>query len=288
MIGTAMRDLAHGIAPGDPSAWWLQWPAEPLVWTAVLVAVWAYLSAAKRVRRWPRVRRTHFILGAVAVLAALVSPIATFESSLFWVHMVQHILLTMVAAPLLVLGAPVALALRAATPGVRRTLRAVVHSRLARFFGHPVVTWPLFAGVMVASHFTPLYDAALENSVVHLGEHLLYFGSALLFWIPVIGLDPTPGRLSPALRLIYLMLLLPQQAFLGLALYSATDVLYPHYETVERAWGPSPLADQQMAAIMMWIGGEAIVLVALAIAAVAWMRHDDRVALREDRRLGLG
>lgn len=233
-------------------------------------------------------RRTHFVLGLAAAFLALASPIATFETSLFWVHMTQHLLLTMVAAPLLVLGAPVALALRAATPRTRRGLRAVLHSRVARVFGHPVVAWLLFASVIVLSHFSPLYDGALENEFVHLGEHALYLGSALLFWLPVIGLDPAPGRLSPPLRLVYLVLVLPQQAFLGLAIYSTTEVLYDHYQTVVRSWGPSAVSDQQAAAVVMWIGGEAIVLLALAIAAFAWMRHDDRMALREDRRLGLG
>jgi putative membrane protein len=280
--------LAHGIAPGDPSTWWVQWPVEPLVWMGVLVAGWTYLRAARRVRGWPAARRTHFVLGLIAVLLALASPIATFESSLFWVHMVQHLLLTLVAAPLLVLGAPAALALRAAMPQTRRGLRRVLHSHVARFFAHPIVAWLTFGSVMVLSHFSPLYDAALENEAVHLVEHALYLGSALLFWLPVVGLDPAPGRLSPPLRLVYLVLMLPQQAFLGLAIYSTTEVLYDHYQTVERSWGPSALADQQTAAVVMWIGGEAIVLVALAISAFAWMRHDDRMALREDRRLGLG
>lgn len=283
-----MPHIAHGFAPGDPSTWWLEWPVEPLVWFGVLIAGWAYLHAARRVRGWPPVRRAHFSLGLAAVFLALASPIATFESSLFWVHMVQHLLLTMVAAPLLLLGAPAALALRAATPSTRRGLSAVLHSRPARLFGHPVTAWLLFASVMVLSHFSPLYDAALENELVHWVEHALYLGSALLFWLPVIGLDPAPGRLSPPLRLVYLVLVLPQQAFLGLAIYSTSEVLYDHYQTVDRSWGPSAISDQQTAAVVMWIGGEAIVLLALAISAFAWMRHDDRMALREDRRLGLG
>jgi putative membrane protein len=280
--------FAHGIAPGDPSTWWLEWPVEPLVWAGVLIAGWAYLRAARRVRGWPPVRRTHFSLGLAAVFLALASPIATFELSLFWVHMVQHLLLTIVAAPLLVLGSPGALALRAATPRTRRRLLAALHSRPARFFGHPVTAWLLFASVMVLTHFSPLYDAALENEFMHLVEHGLYLGSALLFWLPVIGLDPAPGRLTPALRLVYLALVLPQQAFLGLAIYSTTEVLYDHYQTLDRSWGPSAISDQQTAAVVMWIGGEAIVLLALAISAFAWMRHDDRMAIREDRRLGLG
>jgi cytochrome c oxidase assembly factor CtaG len=142
--------------------------------------------------------------------------------------------------------------------------------------------------VMVLTHFSPLYDAALENEFMHLVEHGLYLGSALLFWLPVIGLDPAPGRLTPALRLVYLALVLPQQAFLGLAIYSTTELLYDHYQTLDRSWGPSAISDQQTAAVVMWIGGEAIVLLALAISAFAWMRHDDRMAIREDRRLGLG
>jgi cytochrome c oxidase assembly factor CtaG len=280
--------FAHGVAPPNPSTWWLEWPAEPAVWAAIGLAAWGYVAAARTVRGWPRVRLTHFSLGLAVLFVALASPIATFDSTLFWVHMVQHLLLTLVAAPLLVMGAPVALALRATNRRVRRRLQALLHSPVARVFGHPVVAWLVFACVMVLTHFTPLYDAALENEWVHLGEHALYLGSALLFWLPVMGLDPSPGRLSPPLRLVYLLLVLPQQAFLGLAIYSARGVLYYHYATVQRTWGPAPLADQQTAAVIMWIGGEAILVVALVIAAVAWMRYDDRAALREDRRLGLG
>ena len=114
--------LAHGnVAPEPSSASVLgAWPFEPLVWLGIGVAGWWYLRAYARVPSYHSVRRIHWLIGLGVVALALASPVAVYEGSLFWVHMAQHLLLTMVAAPLLVLGAPVTLALRASSPATRR------------------------------------------------------------------------------------------------------------------------------------------------------------------------
>jgi putative membrane protein len=278
------QPLAHGAAPSDPAGWYLDWPFVPAVWLTIAVVAWLYLRAARRIRGWPGVRRIHWLAGLAIEFVALAGPVAAYESSLFSVHMVQHLLLTMLAAPLLLLGAPFTLALRRASPGGRRQLSALLNGKLVRFMTHPTVTWTLFAAVITLSHIGAVYNAALENEGLHVLLHAAYLGAALLFWWPVIGLDPSGHRLAHPLRLVYLLLTMPVQAFLALAIYSSNRVLYSHYETLQRTWGPSVLDDQRAAAVVMWVGGDGAVVAALVFAILAWMRYDDRVAARWDRR----
>ncbi|MDQ3767614.1 MAG: cytochrome c oxidase assembly protein, partial [Actinomycetota bacterium] len=223
--------------------------------------------------------------GVGTVLLALATPIATYDGILFWVHMVQHLLLTLVAAPLILLGAPVTLALRAASPPARAGMVSILHSRAVRVLGHPLVAWITFALVMWVSHFSPLFNLALENDIVHVVEHMAYLVAGLLFWWPVVGLDPGAKRLSHPLRIVYLVTALPQQSWLGLAIYSASRVLYDHYRVLERSWGPAPLDDQRAAGIIMWVGGDFLFILALALAISAWAREERREGERLDRRL---
>jgi cytochrome c oxidase assembly factor CtaG len=277
--------VAHGAAPGNPSGWYLQWPFEPLVWAVVLVAGLLYWRASGRVAGWPVVRRFHFLGGLGIMTAALASPLAVYDGALFSVHMVQHLLITLVAAPLLALGAPVTLALRASSPGIRQRASAILRGRVVRVATNPLLSWVLFAGVIILTHFSVLYDAALEIEVVHLLEHAVLIGSAMLFWWPIVGLDPSAHRLSHPVRLVYLLLSMPVQAFVAVAIYSSGKVLYEHYETLQRSWGPEPLDDQRAAAVVMWVGGDGLVLVALVIIVLAWMRYDDRLSARADRHV---
>ncbi|MBA3349484.1 MAG: cytochrome c oxidase assembly protein, partial [Actinobacteria bacterium] len=204
----------------------------------------------------------------------------------FWVHMIQHLLLTLVAAPLVALGAPVTLALRAASPPARVRMVSVLHSRALRLLGHPLTAWMTFALVMWVSHFSPLFNLALENDIAHVIEHMAYLVAGLLFWWPVVGLDPGAKRLAHPIRILYLVTALPQQSWLGLAIYSSSRVLYGHYMVVERAWGPAPLDDQRAAGIIMWVGGDFLFIVALALSIGAWARAERREGERVDRRLG--
>jgi putative membrane protein len=272
----------------NPQSWWLDWPLEPGVWLLTAAAGWWYMRAARSVRGWRVVRTTCWFGGLVATFIALASPVATYDTALFWVHMLQHLLLISVAAPLLLLGAPLALVLRSATPHGRRRVSAFLHFRWVRALTHPFVSWTVFAAVLVGSHFSPLYDAALENELVHVIEHVVYLTAGLLFWWPIVAVDPGANRLTPPLRLAYIALAMPVQAFVGLAIYSANTPLYSHYEELARTWGPSLMADQRLAGVVMWVGGDGVSIGAFIIAAVAWMRYEDRLAERVDRRLGLG
>ena len=232
---------------------------------------------------WPRGRSWCAGLGLTALFVAASGPPAVYEASLFWVHMVQHLLLTLVAAPLLVYASPLVLALRAAAPARRAALTRLVHARPVRALTYPLVGWTAFGLVMWTTHFSGLYDAALADELVHGAEHALYLGSALLFWAPVAGAVPA-RRMAPALRVVYLLAAIPVQSFLGLAVYSADTPLYDHYASPDRSWGPAPVDDQKVAGGVMWIGGDVVLLVWTGIAAAAWLKAEEKEGARIDRR----
>jgi cytochrome c oxidase assembly factor CtaG len=149
----------------------------------------------------------------------------------------------------------------------------------------PVVAWVVFAAVNWGWHFSVLYDQALENQALHHLQHAIFLGAALLFRWPVVGVDPSPWRLPHPVRLLYLFLAMPQNSFLGVALMSAPTVLYSHYVTNMRDWGLSPLDDQALGGVMMWVVGDLAFLSAMLVVVVLWMRHEDRRTERLDRRL---
>src|SRR5439155_27357025 len=140
-------------------------------------------------------------------------------------------------------------------PVRRRWILPVLHSRVVRVLTHPVVAWLVFASVMWGTHFSPLFNESLENPLLHQLEHALYLTAALLFWWPVLGADPAPWRLPYPVRALYAFLQMPQNTFLALAIYSSSNVLYAHYATLQRTWGPAPLEDQQLAGGLMWVIG---------------------------------
>ena len=280
---------AHGPPPArlDALSVLKAWPFDPLLWLAMAALAWVLLRSLRAVPSYPAARRRWLWGGYAVLMVALASPLAAFADWVFWVHMVQHLLVTLVAAPMLLLGAPLALFTRASSPRTRRRIARVAHGRVAQALTHPFVAWSSFTLAMWLTHFTGLYDAALANQVLHGVEHVLYLAVALLFWWPVIGLDPGARRLGWPARIGYLIVAIPQQSFLGLAIYSSKRVLYANYESLERSWGPAALSDQRIAGMVMWIGGDFVLLACLIATLMAWMRADEREAHRIDRRLGL-
>ncbi len=264
------------------------WTFDPTVVAGLLGAGVLYLRGVRRVRHPDRKlgnRATCFIGGLVVLWIALQSPIDAYADSRLSVHMVQHLLLTMIAAPLLVLGAPVTLALRASTPAFRRHwLLPLLRSRLVRLLTAPLTSWVQFALVLWVSHFSPLYEAAVRSTGVHALEHLLYLVSAVLFWSPVVGIDPSPKRLSHPARLLYLFLAMPQASFLGLAMWGTSRVLYPSYQA---ALGPAALDDQRLAGTIMGSAGMLVMVPALGLVVLDWLAREEREAARTEARLGM-
>jgi putative membrane protein len=272
--------LAHGVPPPPPSeALTVGW--QPVVVVAGIAAIAAYRIGAEAARRpVARGRQAAFVSGVTLMVFALGSPLDAYADALLSVHMVQHLLLTLVAAPLILLGRPLSVARR--SEAGRRMLPRMLRSGPVHFLVHPVVAWSVYAAVLWGTHLTPVYQAALESDALHALEHVAYLGTALLFWFPVIGSEPSPWRLPYPARLLYLFLAGPVGAFLGLAINQAARPLYRHYATLERAWGPTPLADQQAAGLLMWIAGGLGMLVAVLIVAAAWARSDRATAARLD------
>ncbi len=285
---------AHGPVPTEPpsaGALILGWTFEPLPTLGIALAAAWWWWAVRRVNRAhptnpvPVRRSVAFLAGLTALAVALLSGIDRYDTSLFSVHMVQHVLLALVAAPLIALSAPITLLLRLAAPATRRRwILPILHARVTRILAFPVVAWVIFAGVMWVSHFSPLFDAALESPLVHDLEHALFLGAGLLFWWPAVALDPAPWRMPHAARALYVFLQMPQNTFLAVVLLNAPAALYAHYATQARAWGPTPLADQQAAAGIMWLAGDAIFLVAVMAIVAGWMRAEARDTERTDRR----
>ena len=294
MLGWPSPVLAHGYAPPPDSIWsvLLAWQFEahiilPLAATALIyhLAVRS-VNAAHPHNHVPRLRYWSWMGGLAVLFIALASPIATYDTTLFSVHMVQHVLLTLVAAPLLVMGTPITLLLRYSSAATRRrVILPILHSWPVRIISFPVVTWIIFAAVMWGSHFSPLFNASLDDDGIHLLEHALYLGAGLLFWWPVVGADPSPWRLPHPARIAYLFLGMPQSSFLGLAIFSAPAVLYSHYETLVRPWGPTPLEDQAFAGGLMWVLGDMVFLIALVLAVWVWLRAEEREGARLDAQL---
>jgi len=255
---------------------------------AILLVAAGYAIADARVRGTrASIPRPHaaaaFFSGLAVLLVALTGPLDRAVATSFSAHMVQHLLITMVAPPVLLLGAPVTLALVAWPGAPRRALLGATRSGLARLLTHPAVAWALFFGVLWGVHLTGFYDAALRNPAIHALEHTLLLGTALLFWMPIVHADPAPSRLSYPARILYLFVAMPAMAFLGLVLVSAQE---PLYATYARAEGTArAIADQQIAGAIMWAGTMVLIVPALAFVLLGWMRADEREARRADERL---
>jgi putative membrane protein len=291
-LGLPGLALAHGGYAPPPTfpRVLFEWRLEPVVLALAALATVGWLLLGSRVARAhpahppSRWRDAAFLGGVATLVIALTSPIEAYEGQLFSVHMLQHMLIELVAAPLLLLGAPATLALRAASPSVRRGLLAVLHSRVVAVLSFPLLAWVLFAAVNWGWHFSSLYDQALEVSWLHDLQHLTFLGAALLFWWPVVAADPARWRLPHPVRLFYLFLAMPQNSFLGIALMSAPPSLYPHYLSNGRTWGPTPAVDQSVGGMLMWVGGDVVFLLAMGLVVAAWVRAEDRRTAREDAR----
>lgn len=242
-----------------------------LVFSLLTVALGVvYLAAAevgrqrdRRGRRWPLGRSACFLAGIVVLLVALDSGIGAEADEHLTAHMVEHMLIWLAVAPLLVAGAPVRLAFFALGRGGRHRLSAALHSRAVVALTGPVLSTALFSAVVVASHVPAVYDLTLEDDLVHVAEHAAYLVTAVLIWAPLIRADPLPHRLGAGGRCLCVVACMIPMAAIAIWLLAAGAPLYGPYEA---ALGPgAALADQRLAGLIML----ATALPALAIALAA-------------------
>ena len=250
-----------------------------------------YLRGARARRSWPWWRTVLFLLGLAALVAALASPIDSIALRLFSVHMVQHMLLLAVAAPLLLAGAPVRPLLRGLPIALRRTVvRAVARNTAFRSLVHllrqPLVAAGLYVVGLYAWHVPALYDAAVEGPATHVIEHTWFFLTALLFWSVVI--DPVPFRatLPYAARIPFLLLVgAAQNTILGGLLAFSDRLFYSPYATTTAAYGLDPVTDQRLGGAIMWVPGDLIFLAAASFAFFLWLQSEEQAQrLRESRQ----
>ena len=261
----------------------MKWHFDIPIVIVACIAIALYLAQAtayhtRRKKTWPLFRTILFLAGVVSGFVALESPLDDVADHFFSAHMLQHLILTDVTAPLLLLGAPILLLMASVSPRRGRRIVSVLRSRIAHGMTFPLVTWTVFIVALWAIHFSRFYEAALEHEPLHLCEHAIYLGTALLFWLPVIAIGPTPwvdGPLAFPMRMLYLIIAMPAEGFLGFSLYGARHILYPHYAV-------SGLADQQIAGELMWIGSGFAMFVAFMMVGFEWAQHDERAARRHD------
>ena len=270
-----------------------EWGLDPYlfvgtVWVAglYLFGVWTLRS---RGDAWPVGRTAAFVLGGCgSFYFATQSGLAAYDDTLLSVHMVQHMILSMVVPLFLALGAPVTLALRTLPRRPRGRLLAVLHSRAAKVLTFAPLTLALYVVSPWALYFTGWYSATLHSAYQHeiMHVHLVLVGS-LFFW-PLLGIDPLPGRMSHPFRLLVIFLTLPFHAFLGVTIMGQSGLIggdwYPNLHRT-MAWLPDPKADQNLAGGILWASGDLIGLLFFVVLFVQWARASVQEARREDRRL---
>ena len=284
--------------PGPPTLLRLlfDWRFDLVYGTAAIVLAALYVAGVRRLRRrgdvWPVGRTVAWLAGCFVLLVATSSGLGRYSPAMFSAHMGGHMLLSMVAPVLFVLGGPVTLALRAlptagkgAPPGPREWLLAFVRSPVAKVLTHPVVALLLFVGSFYVLYFSGLFDTALNYHWAHLVMNAHFLLSGYVFYWPVIGIDPSPRRLPHLGRLGMMFGAMPFHAFFGVILMSKQTVIgESFYRSLNLPWVPDLLSDQRLGGGIAWASGEIPVLLVLIALLVQWARADDREAKRNDRR----
>ncbi|TWH18381.1 putative copper resistance protein D [Prauserella rugosa] len=283
---------------GEPTFWRLltAWRFDLVYGTAAIVLAVLYLVGVRRLRRrgdaWPVGRTWAWVLGCAMLLLATSSGFGRYSPSMFSVHMVGHMFLSMGVPVLLVLGGPVTLALRAlptagrnAPPGPREWLLAFVHSPVTRVLTNPVVATALFVGSFYGLYYSGLFDAALNYHWAHLAMNAHFLLAGYVFYWPVIGIDPSPRKLPHLAKLGMVFASMPFHAFFGVTLMNMQTVIgEPFYRGLDLPWVDNLLIDQRTGGGIAWATGEIPVVIVMIALLIQWARADDREARRRDRR----
>jgi putative membrane protein len=280
----------NGLPPFTPADIFTQIHLTSLVAVFLVVAAALYLYGVYQMRlrghHWPVGRTVAFVLGGLGSIAAVsVSGIEAYDTTLLSVHMVQHMVLSMVGPIFLALGAPVTLALRTLRRGPRRVLLDVLHSRVVKVLTFPLVAFGLFIANPFILYFTGLYRLTLEHEWLHELVHVHFIVTGCLFFWPLLGLDPLPNRWPYPARALLMVLSVPFHTVLGLTIMQSKTLLAgDYYPSLHLAWS-NPWSDQVVAGGILWAGGEIVSVTMLGILIMQWIKQSEREAKRIDRAL---
>ena len=278
------------LPPFTPASIFTQIHLTSLVALFLLVAAALYGYGVYQLRmrgdHWPAGRVVAFVVGGLGSIAAVtVSGVEAYDDTLLSVHMVQHMVLSMVGPIFLALGAPVTLALRTLHGGSRKTLLAVLHSRIVRVLTFPLVAFGIFIANPFVLYFTGLYRATLEHAWLHELVHVHFIVTGCLFFWPLLGLDPLPGRWPYPGRALLMVLSVPFHTVLGLTIMQSKTLLAgDYYPNLHLTWS-NPWTDQVTAGGILWAGGEIVSVTMLGILIMQWIKQSEREARRIDRAL---
>lgn len=254
-------------------------PVSLLADALELAAVGAYAAGVRRLarrgRHWSAASTVAFVLGLLAIFVAIGSGLAAYDESNVTLHVLQHVLLMMVAPPLLALGKPVTLAVQALDRRHQVRLLRVVHSTALSLLQFPIAAWILYYGTMYLYFLTPVYRYSLDHLWFHYATHGWFVVVGYLYWQPLVGLDPGRARLPYPARIGSLFLGMPFEAFLGVSIASMSRPIAPI----------NTLADTHTAGNTLWILSMMLSGLCLAVLVVQWFRQLDRETPREDRRV---
>jgi cytochrome c oxidase assembly factor CtaG/putative copper export protein len=271
------------------------WRFDLILGTAAIVFAGLYLAGVWRLRKrgdaWPTGRIVAWLCGCAVLLFASSSGIARYMPAMFSMHMAAHMLLSMLVPVLLVLGAPVTLALRALPaargddpPGPREWLLAALHSRVSRLLTNPIVATIIFVSGFYGLYFGGIFDVAVTSHAAHVAMNLHFLLTGYLFYWVVIGVDPTPRPIPPIAKLAVVFASLPLHAFFGVVLMGTKAVLAgDFYKSLQLPWHTDLLADQRLGGGIAWSAGEVPLVLVLIALFIQWRRSDQRTAVRLDR-----
>ncbi|MCD4534674.1 cytochrome c oxidase assembly protein [Nocardioides sp. cx-169] len=287
---------AESLSQPSFASFFTEWSLAPLPLVLTVWAVGLYALGVRELRRrgdrWPVGRTIAFGVGIGCFYVATSSGLAAYDTTLLSLHMVQHMVLSMLVPLALAMSAPVTLALRTLPGTPRRWLLAVLHSRVAAVLSFAPLAFALYVVSPWALYFSGWYEASLHSVYVHemMHVHLVLVGS-LFFW-PLVGVDPLPGRVGYPFRVLLTMLTLPFHAFLGVTIMGQETLLggdwYPSLaDGPMGSWLPDPYDDQHLAGGILWGAGDLVGLSFFAVLFAQWVRSSFQEARREDRRLDL-
>lgn len=271
----------------------LQFSADPFFLIGCVLAVVLYAYAVLRLRRrgdgWPVSRTVFFVVGVLTIALVMCTRLNDYGMVMFSVHMVQHMVISMLSPILLLLGAPVTLALRAlpvagrGRKGPRELLLMLLHSRYMKIITHPAFTIPLFIASLYALYFTPLFDFLMGSTAGHLAMMVHFLAVGLVFFWPIMGIDPGPHRPGYLMRMLELFAGMPFHAFFGIALMMASEPMVKVYENPPASLGIDALSDQNAAGGIAWAFSEIPSVLVLVALVFQWYRSEQRTAKRSDR-----